>query len=122
MLPERAVKDLCEDELRALLAHELAHLVRGDSSWLCISRVVCSCLAFQPLNHLARREWQRAAEFLCDNWAVSRTQTPLALARFRIHTHDVKGAIDATEEGLAITTEQRSPNRQNLHPAGNPIE
>ena len=33
----------------------------------------------------------------------------LALARFRIHTHDVKGAIDATEEGLAIATEHRSP-------------
>jgi hypothetical protein len=69
------------DELRALLAHELAHLVRGDSLWLGISRAVCSCLAFQPLNQLARREWQRAAEFLCDKWAVDRTGTPLALAR-----------------------------------------
>jgi hypothetical protein len=59
----------------------LAHLVRGDSLWLGISRAVCSCLAFQPLNHLARREWQRAAEFLCDRWAVDRTGTPLALAR-----------------------------------------
>src|SRR5262245_2545633 len=81
VLPARAVRDLSEDELRALLAHELAHLVRGDSLWLCVSRLVCSCLAFQPLNHLARREWQRAAEFLCDSWAVSRTGTPLALAR-----------------------------------------
>src|SRR5437879_8786015 len=81
VLPERAVKELPEDELRALLAHELAHLVRGDSIWLCISRVICSCLAFQPLNHLARREWQRAAEILCDHWAVGRTGTPLALAR-----------------------------------------
>ncbi|MGE5193460.1 MAG: M56 family metallopeptidase [Deltaproteobacteria bacterium] len=81
VLPARAVHDLSEDELRALLAHELAHLVRGDSLWLLISRVICSCLAFQPLNHLARREWQRAAEYLCDSWAVSRTGTPLALAR-----------------------------------------
>lgn len=81
VLPERAVHDLPEDGLRALLAHELAHLVRGDSIWLCVSRTICSCLAFQPLNHLARREWQRAAEYLCDGWAVSRTGTPLALAR-----------------------------------------
>ena len=81
VLPPRATLDLTEDELRALLAHELAHLVRGDSIWLCISRVLCSCLAFQPLNHLARREWQRTAEFLCDHWAVSRTGAPLALAR-----------------------------------------
>ena len=81
VLPPRAALDLSEDELRALLAHELAHLVRGDSLWLGISRALCSCLAFQPLNHLARREWQRTAEFLCDNWAVSRTGAPLALAR-----------------------------------------
>jgi beta-lactamase regulating signal transducer with metallopeptidase domain len=81
VLPPRAAFDLTEDELRALLAHELAHLVRGDSLWLCISRTLCSCLAFQPLNHLARREWQRTAEFLCDNWAVNRTGAPLALAR-----------------------------------------
>jgi beta-lactamase regulating signal transducer with metallopeptidase domain len=81
VLPERAAEDLPEDELRALLAHELAHLVRGDAGWLYLSRIICSCLAFQPLNHLARREWQRAAEFLCDEWAVSRTGARLALAR-----------------------------------------
>jgi hypothetical protein len=81
VLPPRATLDLSPDELRALLAHELAHLVRGDSLWLGISRALCSCLAFQPLNHLARREWQRSAEFLCDNWAVTRTGAPLALAR-----------------------------------------
>jgi beta-lactamase regulating signal transducer with metallopeptidase domain len=81
LLPERAMEELSDDELRALLAHELAHLVRGDAHWLCISRLICSCLAFQPLNHLARREWQRAAEFLCDEWAVSRTGARLALAR-----------------------------------------
>jgi bla regulator protein blaR1 len=81
VIPERAVHALSREELRALLAHELAHLIRGDSIWLGVSRAICSCLAFQPLNHLARREWQRAAEFLCDKWAVDRTGTPLALAR-----------------------------------------
>jgi class 3 adenylate cyclase/tetratricopeptide (TPR) repeat protein len=46
----------------------------------------------------------------------------LALARFLNHTHDVKGAIDATEEGLAIATEQRSPyhvSRANVLRAAN---
>ncbi|HTR59266.1 MAG TPA: AAA family ATPase [Casimicrobiaceae bacterium] len=33
----------------------------------------------------------------------------LALARFRNHTRDLAGAIAATEEGMAIATEQRSP-------------
>lgn len=81
VLPERAERDLSVDELRALLAHELAHLVRGDMWWLLASRVICSCCGFQPLNHLARREWQRSAEYLCDAWAVSRTGSRLSLAR-----------------------------------------
>jgi len=33
----------------------------------------------------------------------------LALARFRVHTGDVDGAVAATEEGMRIATEQRSP-------------
>ncbi|MGQ0637347.1 MAG: M56 family metallopeptidase [Planctomycetaceae bacterium] len=81
VLPARAERDLSDDELRSLLAHELAHLVRGDNWWLLASNAICALGSFQPLNHLARREWQRAAEYLCDAWAVSRTGEPLALAR-----------------------------------------
>jgi hypothetical protein len=33
----------------------------------------------------------------------------LAFARFRSHTRDLEGAITATDEGMAIATEQRSP-------------
>jgi hypothetical protein len=72
---------LGRDELEALLAHELAHLVRGDVLWLWTGRLLCSCLAIQPLNFLARRRWQHAAEFLCDDWAVGRGASALSLAR-----------------------------------------
>lgn len=102
VLPRRAA-DLPAEDLRALLAHELAHLVRGDSLWLWISRIVCSCLAFQPLNQLARREWQRAAEFLCDNWAVSQTGAPLALARCLTEVAGWRLSGRASEALLAAT-------------------
>jgi tetratricopeptide (TPR) repeat protein len=49
----------------------------------------------------------------------------LALARFCNHTQDLQGAIEATEEGLAIATEQRSPyhvSRANILRAINFIE
>jgi hypothetical protein len=81
LLPEGAARRFSDAELRALLAHELGHLVRRDSAWLWMGRVLCTCFAFQPLNRLARLEWQRAAEFLCDDWAVARTGNRLALAR-----------------------------------------
>jgi len=81
VLPNGMERRLGKDELKSLLAHELAHLVRGDVLWLWIGRVLCSCLAFQPLNFLARRRWQHAAEFLCDDWAVGRGGSAISLAR-----------------------------------------
>jgi hypothetical protein len=81
VLPEGMARRLGHDELQALLAHELAHLVRGDVLWLWTGRLLCLCLAIQPLNFLARRRWQHAAEFLCDDWAVGRGASALSLAR-----------------------------------------
>ncbi|MSR60264.1 MAG: M56 family metallopeptidase [Planctomycetaceae bacterium] len=115
VLPERAERDLSHDELRALLAHELAHLVRGDTWWLLASRLICSCCGFQPLNHLARREWQRSAEYLCDAWAVSRTGNRLSLARclaevagWRWNRSDCAASLAATgrRSGLADRIER----------------
>lgn len=72
---------LSDTELRAALSHELAHLVRRDVYWLWIGQVLTSCLGFQPLNFLAHRVWRRSAEFLCDQWAVSRGVRRLDMAK-----------------------------------------
>ena len=74
-------ESLPRDELRAVLAHELGHFARGDVWWLLIGRVLTTCLGFQPLNRIARREWTAAAECLCDEWAVGRGVERLTLAR-----------------------------------------
>jgi hypothetical protein len=81
VLPEEVLRGFDSSELYALLAHEAAHLVRGDAIWLWWGRILCSCFAFQPLNFLARREWRRSAEILCDEWAVIHSANGLALAR-----------------------------------------
>jgi beta-lactamase regulating signal transducer with metallopeptidase domain len=81
VLPEEVLRGFDSNELYALLAHEAAHLVRGDAIWLWWGRLLCSCFAFQPLNFLARREWRRSAEILCDEWAVVHSANGLALAR-----------------------------------------
>ncbi len=72
---------LPREELRAVLAHELGHIVRGDVWWLLIGRLLTTALGFQPLNRIARREWTAAAECLCDSWAVDRGVERLTLAR-----------------------------------------
>jgi hypothetical protein len=81
VLPEDALRTFEPSELYALLAHEAAHLVRGDAVWLWIGRIICSCFAIQPLNFVARREWRRSSEMLCDEWAVRHSASGLALAR-----------------------------------------
>ena len=66
-------------ELRALLAHEVAHLARRDPAWLGVFALTESLLWMQPLNRLARRGQQEAAEALCDGWAATQS-APTAMA------------------------------------------
>lgn len=80
-LPRRALLELEPVELDSMLAHEVAHLVRRDPQWLLGARVIETVLFLQPLNRLARYRMQEAAEFLCDDWAVQRTNEPITLAR-----------------------------------------
>jgi Zn-dependent protease with chaperone function len=79
-LPTRALSELGPIRLESILAHELAHLVRRDPSWLTLSRVIEALFFFQPLNILARRRMQESAEFASDAWASARVARPLDLA------------------------------------------
>jgi HEAT repeat protein/beta-lactamase regulating signal transducer with metallopeptidase domain len=80
-VPESALTELDLEQQRSMLAHELAHLARRDPLWMGVASLVECVLWFQPLNRVARRQIARAAEFLCDDWAVRRTGSGIALAR-----------------------------------------
>lgn len=79
-LPSRALSELDPIRMESILAHELAHLVRRDPSWLTGARVIEAIFFFQPLNILARRRMQESAEFASDAWASARVARPLDLA------------------------------------------
>ena len=80
-LPERVLTSLAPAEQRAVLAHELGHLVRRDPTWLAVGVVLENLLFVQPLNRVARRRVQEAAEYLCDDWAAMQTGGGLTLAK-----------------------------------------
>jgi beta-lactamase regulating signal transducer with metallopeptidase domain len=80
-LPRQALIELTPNEQEGMLAHEVAHLVRRDPQWLVVARVIETLLFMQPLNRLARHKLQEVAEFLCDDWAVSRVREPVTLAK-----------------------------------------
>jgi len=80
-LPLRRMDQLDETQLRLMLAHELAHLVRRDPQWQLAYRIVESTLFFQPLNLCARRALRTIAEYQCDAWAADVTGERTRLAR-----------------------------------------
>lgn len=71
-LPAAVELELDPDQQRAMLAHELAHLVRRDPEWLAFACLMERAFFFQPLNRLARSRMQQAAEYQADAWAASR--------------------------------------------------
>jgi HEAT repeat protein/beta-lactamase regulating signal transducer with metallopeptidase domain len=106
-VPEAAITELDEDQQRGLLAHELAHLERRDPVWLDAISMLERVFFFQPLNRLARREIQLAAEHLCDDWAASRLGSGVPLAKCLAQ---VAEWIQASPLGVPVAgmAEQRS--------------
>ena len=80
-LPVRALRELPNDELRALLAHEAAHVVRRDAAWLMIAAAVRALGWWQPLNLVAAARLRLAMELCCDERAAAQPPQRAALAR-----------------------------------------
>jgi hypothetical protein len=70
VLPRWACELLDREQLRAMLAHETAHLARRDPLWKLATAVWCSLLWFLPPAALARRRLDETAELACDAWAA----------------------------------------------------
>lgn len=105
-LPLAALGELEPAQRRAMLAHELAHLVRRDPQWLVLACVVERLFFFQPLNRLARRGILESAEYLADEWAARRSGG-MPLARCLVK---VAEWIEASPLGVPVAgmAEQRS--------------
>lgn len=61
------------DQLRLMLAHELAHVRRRDLWWNALAAVCHGLLFFHPLAWLAAREYALARESACDAAALAAT-------------------------------------------------
>ncbi|MFO1076699.1 MAG: M56 family metallopeptidase [Planctomycetota bacterium] len=78
-LPERA-RSLGDEELRAMLAHEIAHLQRRDAVWTCLAAFVQAVFPWQVLLPIVRRRWVQLVELRCDAIAAGHS-SPTAVAR-----------------------------------------
>lgn len=77
LLPERTYSD---EQLRAVLQHELTHWRRGDVAVKWLAALAVSLHWFNPLVHLMRREIDHACELACDEAVIqplNRAETQL---------------------------------------------
>ena len=80
-LPRGITQVLEPVELRMLLAHEIAHVARGDMRWLRIANVLGCLFWFAPVYPYVERRRREAGELACDDWAAARAGNPYGMAR-----------------------------------------
>jgi len=78
VLPSILLRDCSFAQLKLILAHELAHLVRKDLLWNWLLVIGRALFFFHPLIWLAQKEWQLAHEMACDEFVILKTNTPPA--------------------------------------------
>jgi beta-lactamase regulating signal transducer with metallopeptidase domain len=99
LLPERALSELTAPQQEAMLAHELAHIVRRDPQWSFFTRLIERLCFVQPLNRVARKALAEIAEYQSDDFAVRITGRELELARCLT---EVAGWRIEEREGVAL--------------------
>lgn len=90
-LPPGLIRTLRDGELRAVLAHELAHVARGDWARGVAERAVTAALAFNPFAGWIVRRLREEREGACDAFAIGEAadsrrdygETLLVLESFR---------------------------------------
>ena len=81
LLPLNLSDSLDPLELRAVLAHELAHVYRKDYLLHCCQSVIQAIYWFHPLIHFAAWQAARVCEQVCDDWVLRVTGEHMTYAK-----------------------------------------
>jgi hypothetical protein len=81
VLPEPLVKTASDDELRAAISHELAHIQRHDYLLNIFYELISLPVAFHPCVFWMKRQIERTREAACDEMAACCLPSPTGYAR-----------------------------------------
>jgi hypothetical protein len=103
LLPQAWLKTCTAEQLRLAIAHELAHLERGDLLW---NGFVAACrvaLFFHPLVWWGARRQLAAQELACDERALGRTgSSPAVLAGMLLQGIETSAATSCASAAAMI--------------------
>ncbi|MGO9258021.1 MAG: M56 family metallopeptidase [Bryobacteraceae bacterium] len=75
-LPDALAAQLSGSELEAVLAHELAHILRRDNLWAAVAHAIVSVFWFHPLVWWIERRMLEEREIACDELVLERGTHP----------------------------------------------
>ncbi|MGH2699509.1 MAG: M48 family metalloprotease [Actinomycetota bacterium] len=111
------IEKLDEDELSAVLAHEIAHLAARDVPMVFLAGFLRDFVAWNPFAHLAFRRLLTDRELEADRRAASLTHNPLALASGLLTVFELmkgqrnyvrKGALALLRPRVSVTRRVKS--------------
>jgi beta-lactamase regulating signal transducer with metallopeptidase domain len=111
LLPLRLITGFRPCELQAILAHEFAHIARGDA-WANLSQAICqTALFYHPavawMGRRARIERENAADDLATNVCADRVQYAAALARLAETVEARHPLVLAATDGILLARIRR---------------
>lgn len=81
LLPFSICNDLSTEEIKLILAHEIAHILRNDYLVNLLINITKIILWFNPFSYLFIKSLNRLREMACDAYVVSKYNAPLTYSK-----------------------------------------
>ena len=109
LLPASALTALSPDQLEVVLAHELAHIRRGDYLWNMIQTMVETLFFFHPAVWWVSNNLRQQRELCCDDVALACCSDPVVYATALLHLEEQRSshlhlamALDGHRTGISL--------------------
>lgn len=98
LVPNHFFERFSENDIHAILLHEMAHITRRDPFFNFLQKIILSLFWFHPLVHLMDSMVARAREEICDNYVLSQERaTDYGEVLFRLNQNQSLAAAQSSE-------------------------